>query len=100
MAKSMSKSALIGHLAEKSELSRKQVAGVLDTLITTAYKEAKNTFTLPGLGKLVLSERPARKMVMRFGPKAGQEIMVPKKKVLKFRVAKACKEAVLGAKKK
>ena len=96
MAKSMSKSALIGHLAEKHELSRKQIAGVLDTLITTAYKEAKNSFTLPGLGKLVLVNRKARK---GRNPATGQEIQIPAKKVVKFRVAKACKVAILGAKK-
>jgi DNA-binding protein HU-beta len=51
---------------------------------------------VPGLGKLVLVNRPARKMIMRFGPKAGQEITVPAKKVVKFRIAKAAKEAILG----
>ena len=52
---------------------------------------------MPGLGKLVLANRPSRKMVMRFGPKAGQEITVPAKRVVKFRVAKAAKDAILGA---
>ena len=96
MAKSMSKSALIGHLAEKSELSRKQITGILDTLVTTAYKEAKNAFTLPGLGKLVLVNRKARK---GRNPATGEEINIPAKKVVKFRVAKACKVAILGIKK-
>ena len=50
-------------------------------------------------GKLVLVDRPARKMIMRFGPDAGQEKLIPKKKVLKFRIAKAAKDAILGPKK-
>ena len=55
--------------------------------------------SLPGIGKLVLVERAPREMVMRFGPMAGQTVKVPKKKVLKFRVAKAAKDAILGPKK-
>src|SRR5581483_11366424 len=51
------------------------------TLADLAYKQAKNTFVLPGIGKLVLVERPSRKMIMRFGEKAGQEITIPKKKL-------------------
>ena len=96
MAKSLSKSALIGHLADQNELSRKQVTALLDTLVQTAYREAKNSFTLPGLGKLVLVNRKAR---MGRNPATGEQIKIPAKKVVKFRVAKACKEAVLGAKK-
>ena len=67
----------------------------MEELANLAYKEAKNTFVVPGLGKLVLVQRPARKMIMRFGPKAGQEITVPAKKVVKFRLAKAAKDAIL-----
>lgn len=96
MAKSMSKSALISHVADKSALTRKQVVGILDVLVQTAYKEAKNSFTLPGLGKLVLVNRKAR---MGRNPATGETIKIPAKKVVKFRIAKACKEAVLGGKK-
>ena len=49
-SKSMSKSALISHLAEKNEMTRKQVIAFMDTLVDTAYKQAKNSFTLPGIG--------------------------------------------------
>lgn len=94
MAK-LSKSAILSTVAAKTGVSKKQAGAVVDALVALAYKEAKNTFTIPGLGKLVLSSRPARQMVMRFGPKAGQTITVPAKKVLKFRVAKAAKEAIL-----
>jgi DNA-binding protein HU-beta len=96
MSKGMSKSALIKHLAEKNELTRKQVVGFMDALAKTAYREAKNGFTLPGFGKLVLVNRKAR---MGRNPATGEAIKIPAKKVVKFRVAKACKEAVLGGKK-
>jgi DNA-binding protein HU-beta len=96
----MSKSQIASALADATEITKKQSAAYLDALAELAYKEAKNTFTLPGFGKLVLVERPAREMVMRFGPKAGQKVKVPAKKVVKFRVAKAAKEAIVGGKKK
>ena len=95
-SKSMSKSALLKHLADRNEMNRKQVAAFLDSLVQIAYKEAKNTFTLPGLGKLVLAQSKAR---MGRNPKTGEPIKIPARKRVKFRVAKACKEAVLGIKK-
>jgi DNA-binding protein HU-beta len=94
MASAMSKSALIRHLAEKNELTRAQVNGLLDSLVVTAYKNAKNGFVMPGLGKLVLVQRKAR---MGRNPATGEAIKIPAKKVVKFRVAKACKDAVLGS---
>lgn len=94
MAAAMSKSALIRLLAEKNELTRAQVVQFMDTLIATAYKEAKNGFMLPGLGKLVLVNRKAR---MGRNPATGEAIKIPAKKVVKFRVAKAAKDAILGA---
>src|SRR5215470_17948146 len=94
--KSMSKSALISHLAETNEMTRKQVVGFMDTLVNTAYKNAKNGFTLPGIGKLVLVNRKAR---MGRNPATGEEIKIPAKRVVKFRVAKAAKDAILGVKK-
>jgi DNA-binding protein HU-beta len=97
-AKPMSKTELAGTLADKVGVSKKQANQFIQELAALAYKQAKNTFVLPGIGKLVLAERPARTMVMRFGPKTGQTIQVPKKQVLKFRVAKAAKDAILGKK--
>lgn len=91
----MTKSQIAATLAEKVGIKKKQAALVMEELANLAYKEAKNTFVVPGLGKLVLVQRPARKMIMRFGPKAGQEITVPAKKVVKFRLAKAAKDAIL-----
>ena len=91
----LTKSAILSTLAAKTGVSKKQAGAVVDALVALAYKEAKNTFTVPGLGKLVLSNRPAREMVMQFGPKKGQTIKVKAKQVLKFRVAKAAKDAIL-----
>lgn len=96
MAKTMSKSALISHLAEQNEMTRKQVVAFMDTLVETAYKQAKNGFTLPGVGKLVLVNRKAR---MGRNPATGETIKIPAKKVVKFRVAKAAKDAILTGKK-
>ncbi len=94
MAKMMSKSALIRHLAEQNNLTRGQVGGFLESLAAVAYKNAKNGFVLPGLGKLVLVHRKAR---MGRNPATGEAIKIPAKKVVKFRIAKACKVAILGA---
>jgi DNA-binding protein HU-beta len=98
MAKAMSKSQIAATVAEKSGITKKQAVQALDTVAELAYKQAKHTFTVPGLGKLVLVNRPAREMTMQFGPNKGQTIKVPAKRVVKFRVAKAAKDAILGAK--
>jgi DNA-binding protein HU-beta len=95
MAKAMTKSQLVAKVAEKSGLSKKAAAEILDFIAEVAYKEAKNTFTLPGLGKLVLVQRKAR---MGRNPATGETIKIKAKKVVKFRVAKAAKDAILGAK--
>ena len=99
MAKALTKSEVAATLAEQVGITKKQVVQVLDLIAGLAYKHAKNTFTLPGIGKLVLVNRPARTMTMQFGPKKGQTIKVPARRVVKFRVAKAAKDAILGAKK-
>ena len=97
--KSMTKSEIATTLAEQVGISKKQVTQLLQAHAELAYKQAKNTFVIPGIGKLVLAESPAREMVMRFGPKAGQTVKVPAKRRIKFRVAKAAKDAILGSKK-
>lgn len=93
--KAMSKSALIGHLAETNEMTRKDVVSFMECLVNTAYKEAKNGFTFPGIGKLVLVNRKAR---MGRNPATGETIKIPAKRVVKFRIAKAAKDAILPAK--
>ena len=95
MAKAMTKSQIVGALAEKACLTKKQMAQVLDAVAELAYKEAKNGFTVPGLGKLVVVQRKAR---VGRNPQTGQAIQIPAKRTLKFRVAKAAKDAVLGKK--
>jgi DNA-binding protein HU-beta len=98
MAKALTKSQIAAHIAEKNAISKKQASEILATISQLAYKQARNTFTLPGLGKLVLVNRPARQMTMQFGPNKGQAITIPAKRVVKFRIAKAAKDAILGAK--
>jgi DNA-binding protein HU-beta len=98
MAKAMSKSQIAATVAEKAGITKKQAVSALDCVAEMAYKQAKNTFTVPGLGKLVLVNRPAREMIMQFGPNKGKAIKIPAKRVVKFRVAKAAKDAILGAK--
>ena len=62
-----------------------------------AYREVKKNgeFTLPGFGKLVKQKRKAR---MGVNPKTGERIKIAAKTVVKFRVAKAAKDALFGAK--
>ena len=95
MAKALTKSQIAASIAEKIEISKKQAVEILDFLAQLAYKNAKNTFTLPGLGKLVLVNRKARQ---GRNPATGETINIPAKRVVKFRVAKAAKEAILGTK--
>jgi DNA-binding protein HU-beta len=98
VAEKMTKSEILSHLAEKTGVTKKVANEVLDALVELAYHEARNEFTIPGLGVIALSDRAARTMVMQFGPKAGQEVQVPAKRVLKFRFAKAAKDAILTTK--
>jgi DNA-binding protein HU-beta len=92
MAKALSKSQIAAALAEKTQITKKQAVEVLDHLAALAYKNAKNTFTLPGIGKLVLVNRKAR---MGRNPATGEAIKIPAKRVVKFRVAKAAKDSIL-----
>ena len=95
MAKPMSKSATIAHLAQKTNLTKKQVVDVFEQLEELAIKEARNIFVLPHFGRLVLANRKAR---MGRNPATGEEIKIPAKRVVKFRLAKSIKDAVLGKK--
>jgi len=95
MGKPMSKTAIIGHFSKRFDMKKKVVKEMFEELANLAYKEAKNAFTIPGIGKLVLVNRKAR---LGRNPKTGETIQIPAKTVVKFRVAKACKEAVLPKK--
>ena len=93
MAKAMTKSKTADYLASKLDVSKKQANQFLDELAMLAYAQAKNSFTLPGIGKLVLVNRKAR---MGRNPQTGEPIRIPAKKVVRFRVSKAAKDAILG----
>ena len=98
-ARRMGKSELFSHFAERFELKRAQAREFFDELTALAEKELKRSgeFTLPGMVKLVVQKRKAR---MGRNPATGEAIKIPAKTVMKFRVAKAAKDAVLPAKKK
>ena len=90
----MTKTQMVAALAEKSGLSKKDVAGLMEAMVSMAYSEVKKNgeFILPGLGKLVKAHRKAR---MGRNPATGAEIKIPAKTVVKFRLSKTVKDAVL-----
>jgi DNA-binding protein HU-beta len=94
MAK-LTKTAIIAGVAEQAEITKKQAKEAIEALVAMAYKNAKDGFTIPGLGKLIKQKRKAR---MGRNPATGEAIKIPAKTVLKFRIAKAAKDAVLGTK--
>ena len=96
VAKPMTKSQIMTALAEKNEMTKKAATEFVESLVEMAYKEAKKGFTVPGLGKLVVVKRKAR---MGRNPATGESIKIPAKTVLKFRIAKAAKDAVVPPKK-
>jgi DNA-binding protein HU-beta len=95
MGKPLTKSQIAEHLAEKSGLTKRAMVEFLDEFAALAYREAKNVFTVPGLGKLKLANRKAR---IGRNPQTGKAIKIPAKRVVKFRVVKAAKDAILGKK--
>jgi DNA-binding protein HU-beta len=95
MAKAMSKSKIVTALAEKVDIPKKTSAAYLEALSQLAYKEAKNGFTIPGIGKLVIRNYKAR---MGRNPQTGQPMQIKAKRRVRFRVAKACTDSILGAK--
>jgi DNA-binding protein HU-beta len=92
MAKPKTKSQVIAGIAEGAGINKNQAKVALETLVSMAYEDAKDGFTLPGLGKLVVVKRKAR---MGRNPATGEAIHIPAKRVLKFRIAKAAKDAIL-----
>ena len=93
MASGMTKTQLTRHLAEKLETNNKTIASFLENLADTAIKETKKNgvFVVPGLGRLVKAHRKAR---MGRNPQTGEPIQIKAKTVVKFRVAKAAKDAI------
>lgn len=94
-AKPLTKTKIVAALAEKVEIPKKTSAAYLEALAGLAHKEAKNGFTIPGIGKLVVRSYKAR---MGRNPQTGEPIKIPARRRLKFVVAKAAKDGVLGAK--
>ena len=96
--KPMTKSQIVSHFAEKFELTRKTASAIIEEVAALAVSETKKngSFTIPGIGKLVLVRRKAR---MGRNPQTGKAIKIPAKTVVRMRVAKAVKEAVVGGRK-
>jgi len=93
MAK-LTKSQILEVLSTETGMSKKDVNNFLTVLATLGYKEVKKSgeFVLPGIGKMV---KVARKARMGRNPATGEQIKIPAKTVVKFRLAKVAKEAVL-----
>lgn len=89
----MSKSQIIAAIAEKAGITKAQAGVAVDALVELAYQGAEEGFTISGLGKLVKVDRAAR---MGRNPATGEQIQIAAKRVLKFRIAKAAKDAILG----
>jgi DNA-binding protein HU-beta len=95
MAKPMTKSKIVAALAEKVDIPKKSSAAYLEALAAMAHREARNGFMIPGIGKLVVRNYKAR---MGRNPRTGEQMRIPARRRLKFVVAKAAKDAVLGGK--
>ena len=95
----MTQTQLVRSLAEANEISNKQAKAILEGLASVAIAEVKKNgvFVLPGIGRLVRQDRKARQ---GRNPATGETIKIPAKKVVKFRVAKAAKDAIVPPKKK
>jgi len=96
-AKKMTKAELVRFVAEKLEWTSKQSAAIFDLLAATALQETKKNgeFAIPGLGKLVKAQRAAR---IGRNPQTGESIKIKAKTAVKFRVAKAAKDAIAPVK--
>ena len=96
--KVMTKAQLVSLVAEKASITKATANAILEIIAGTAVNETKKNgqFIIPGIGKLVKSQRKAR---MGRNPQTGAAIKIPAKTVVKFRVAKAFKDAVIPGKK-
>ena len=97
--KPMTKGQIVTHFAQKFELPKKTASALIDEMASLAISESKKTgsFTIPGVGKLVLQKRKARK---GRNPATGEAINIPAKTVVKMRIAKPCKGAGAATKEK
>ncbi len=96
MAKPMSKSKIVAHVAEKCGTSKRSAAQFFEELFKLAVRECKGgagKFVIPGLGRAVKAHRKAR---MGRNPQTGQPIKIKAKTVVRLRPSKVFKDAVLG----
>jgi nucleoid DNA-binding protein len=100
-SKPMSKSDVLNSLAQDTELSRKQVAGVLDALSAliarNVGKKGPGVFAVPGLMKITVQHKPATKPRKGTNPFTGQEMMFkakPARNVVRIRPLKSLKDMV------
>lgn len=93
MSRPLTKSMIAQHLADKHDLPKTIVLEFLNHFAALAYREAKHVFPLPGIGKLRVVQRRAR---MARHPKTGAKIAIPARRVLKLRLTKTAKEAILS----
>ncbi len=95
----MTQTQLVRHMAERCEVNNKVARGFLDELAKIAIQETKKNgvFVMPGIGRLVKANRKAR---MGRNPATGEAIKIAAKTVVKFRVAKAAKDAIAPGKAK
>jgi DNA-binding protein HU-beta len=96
--KKMTQTAIIKELAETTGISNKVAKQFLESYAALAVRETKKNgvFVLPGLGRLVRADRKAR---VGRNPATGEAIKIPAKKVVKFRLSKAVKDAIVPPKK-
>ncbi|MDP2972964.1 MAG: HU family DNA-binding protein [Deltaproteobacteria bacterium] len=96
--KPLTKAQIVTYFAKKFDLSKKVASSVIEEMAGLAIAETKKAgaFTFPGVGKLVLVKRKAR---LGRNPATGEPINIPAKTVVKMRIAKACKDAIVPPKK-
>ena len=94
----MTKTQLVGKLAEDTGISRKQAEAVVLALVDTVRKAIKkgDTVKIPDLGGWRLRSMKAR---MGRNPQTGEAIKIPARKKVGFTVSKSFKQSVLGVKK-
>jgi DNA-binding protein HU-beta len=95
--KPMTKAQIVGHFAKKFDISKKVASEMIEEVAGLAISETKKSgaFVIPGIGKLVISKRKAR---MGRNPATGESIKIPAKTVVKMRIAKAAKDAIVPPK--
>ena len=99
MAAHMTKSQLIEQIASKTELTKKDVKGILEQLAEIGYRELKknSVFLLPGFAKFVVIKKPATKAREGVNPFNGEPMTFkakPARKIVRARPVKAAKDAV------